>query len=280
MISGEDLPGVAAEVDDRRALVEGGQLRDQREHVGQGQVQVGGLAGLDELELLDHLAHGHRVGVGQHDALGRARWCPTCRRSCRGPRARPLLARRPSSPRSRSRPRARSSSSVSSPPPASIPITCSRSGSSSRTCLDLRQLVLVLADDGAGAGVARAPTRTLRASWWDRPAPRRRRPPRSRSSPASTPPACRPGCRRGRRLDPQVDESQRDLLDGLAHLGIAELAPFAVHLVTAPPAAIAEPLRGRAGQRRHGRSDGLGTRCRIRHALSSFDCPNNRFPDR
>ena len=68
----EDLLGVAAEVDDRRALVKGGQLRGQRERVGERQEQVGRLARLDELELLDHLAHRHRVAMGEHDALGRS----------------------------------------------------------------------------------------------------------------------------------------------------------------------------------------------------------------
>ena len=40
----EDLLGVAAVVDDRRALVIGGQLRGQRERVGEGQEQVRDLA--------------------------------------------------------------------------------------------------------------------------------------------------------------------------------------------------------------------------------------------
>jgi hypothetical protein len=67
----EHGPGVAAEINDHRALVIGGQLRGQREAVGEGEEQVAGLAGLHELQLLDHLADRHRVAVGQHHAL---RW--------------------------------------------------------------------------------------------------------------------------------------------------------------------------------------------------------------
>ena len=39
--------------------------------MGQREVQVGRLVRLDELELLDDVAHLHRVGVCQHHALGR-----------------------------------------------------------------------------------------------------------------------------------------------------------------------------------------------------------------
>ena len=186
----EDLLGVAAEVDDRRALVEGGELGGEREYVREREVQVGDLAGLDELELLDHLAHRHRVAVGEHDALG----------GPRGPgrvddRVRVVgLDRRLAAARARrgrrSRPRARSSSSVSSPPSGLDPDHVLELRQPLADLLDLRQLGGVLAEDRAGARVAQPPTRTPRASWWGTPGRRRRPRPRSRSWRASTRAAC------------------------------------------------------------------------------------------
>ena len=67
---GDDLLGVAAEVDDPAADVERGELHGQREGVGERQVQVGQLALVDELDLLDHRPDRGAVPVAEHDALG------------------------------------------------------------------------------------------------------------------------------------------------------------------------------------------------------------------
>ena len=254
-ISSGRIVGVPAVVDDRGALVIGGQPGGEREGVGQRQEQVGRLVSGDERDLLDHLAHAHGVGVGEDHALGRSG-------GARGVDDRVGVLggdaglAPSSSARSRPRPRERSSSSDRSPPPPSIDTTTPsrasrraprrswRSGRRSRTPPPWRPS-------------CRVPRRTPGASWWGRrgrrPTGRRdavtgQRPLQSRVGQDADPVAG---------LDPQVSDSERHLADGADDLVVGELLPFAVDAM-ARRQMITEPLRRGAGQGRDGGGNRTG----------------------
>ena len=69
---GDDLLGVAAEVGERAAEVEDGELDQQREGVGERQVEVDDLVALDLAGLADHVDDRAVVAVREHAALRRA----------------------------------------------------------------------------------------------------------------------------------------------------------------------------------------------------------------
>ena len=222
---GEDLLRVAAEVDDRRALVIGGELREQREDVRERQVQVGRLVGLDELELLDDVADLHRVGVCEHDALGRtgrarrvdddpgvvaARRCPGGAASADAVAAGASLAELVE----------RHLAGALLDPDHVLEV-----GQLVADLIDLLPLPLVLDDDRPRARVARDPLALLRGvgrvdrddhgpGGGDRVAGERPLEPRVGED--ADPVA---------RLDPEVDQSERELLDRLPGVGVGQLPP-------------------------------------------------------
>ena len=222
---GQDLLGVASEVDQRRPLVDGGDQREQREHMGQRQVQVGHVAGFDELELRDHPADGHRVCVGQHHALGRA-GCP--RRV--DDRVRVLGADLVLA--------IGQLAAVAAAPAFAQIVEAESAGAGldpdhvrelrkrAANLFDLRHLAFVLAEDRVCAGVARNPfalARGVGGVHGHRDCPGGRdpevghRPFDARVGQQAHPVAD---------LDAEIDQPQRDLLDRLDELPVGELAPL------------------------------------------------------
>ena len=238
---GHDLLGVAAEVGERAAEVEDGELDQQREGVSERQVQIDDLVVGDLAALADHVDDRAVVAVGEHAAL---RWAGRAGGvdervgvlGAHGGPARVELLRASASARARG-------------PASSGDRRLKRFGRSSRPSRglidhdhgaqvrqlvadrgDLRELLVVLADDRAGAGVGDHPQALLgRVGLVDRHDDGAR----GGGGQVGIGPL---GAGVGEdadalaRLDPEVDQPEADLLHDRGELGVGDVVPGAVAL--------------------------------------------------
>ena len=179
-------------------------LDDAREDVGERQDQQrGGVVGVEEVAELGggRLALVEEVGVGEHAALGLARWCRRCRsgwRRRRAPRRYGVARARPAR-RTRRRPRGRAASSRLPAPSSSMSHSRSSAGRRGAHARPAARRTRRSRRTRTGTRSRAGSTRSARPRTWRRPAPRPRRPTRWRSRARSTPAGCAPAGRPGRR---------------------------------------------------------------------------------
>ena len=246
---GDDLLRVAAEVGERRAHVEHGELDQQRERVREREEQVGDVAGLDDRVALAHRDDVAVVAVAEHAALrrpGRPRRVDdrvrlVARDGVRAPVQLGGVARAAALAQRVERDRV-----------ADVAGRVDHDDRLQRRQVvahraDLGDLRRVLADDRARLGVAGDPLALLgRVRRVDRHDDR----PGGGDAEVGVRPL-RPGRAEDRhaiaRLDPEVDQAAADLRHDLAELGVADVVPGAVALV-ADRRAVAVLLGGQPDQ--------------------------------